>query len=134
MSAMSDSARGRRVTRNRPAETVSPTPSTPSRRLVRTTHALVTVLLLAPAAALLAARGRTLVRLDAGGLGPGCTGVDTLGPVLHAGVPVIALALVLPAALLSLGHRGRGWIAIGVVLVAVLALEVALRTWLPACL
>lgn len=94
---------------------------------------LLTLVLLAPAAALLSARVRELVRIEQSGL-PGCTGTQALGPVLQAGAPVVLLLLVIPGALLSLGHRARGWIALLLALAATLALEVALRLWWPGCL
>lgn len=119
------------MTRNRAVEGVA---DVRPGRLAHAVGALLTLLLLLPATALLTARGRALVQMDTAGAPAGCSGVDTLGPVLQAGLPVVALLLAVPAALLALNGRGRGWIALVLVLVATVALEVALRTWLPACL
>lgn len=95
---------------------------------------ILTLVLLAPAAALLVARIRALAAIEDSGSGAGCTGFDTLGPVLQAGLPAIALILALPVALLSLGRRARGWMWLLGALAITLAVEVALQSWLPACL
>src|SRR5699024_3923895 len=132
------------VTRNRPADaTEAPRAATPPAEdpsagegstTGRVVGALLTLALLAPAAAILVSRVRALATIEDTGSGAGCTGVDTLGPILQAGLPTIAFLLALPVALLSLGHRARGWIWLLGALVITLAVEVALRSWLPNCL
>ena len=141
MSAMTDSARGSPVTRNRPADVPGaaeqPTEDPPAGAGSTIGHligALLTLALLAPAAAILVSRVRALATIEDTGSGAGCTGVDTLGPVLQAGLPAVAFLLALPVALLSLGRRARGWIWLLGALVITLAVEVALRFWLPNCL
>lgn len=94
----------------------------------------LTLLLLAPAAALLLARLRALTDLESVGAGAGCTGADTLGPVLHAGLPAVALVIVVPIALLSLSDRARGWIWLALALVGTVLLDMALQAIIPACL
>lgn len=118
------------MTRNREAVE---TPESEGSPVVHGIGALLTLVLLVPAAALLAARVRDLVDIERSGLS-GCTGADTLGPVLQAGLPVVVLLLVIPGALLSLGHRARGWIWLALALAATVVVEVGLRFWLPACL
>lgn len=132
------------MTRNRPADaTEAPRAATPPAEdpsagegstTGRVVGALLTLALLAPAAAILVSRVRALATIEDTGSGAGCTGVDTLGPILQAGLPTIAFLLALPVALLSLGHRARGWIWLLGALVITLAVEVALRSWLPNCL
>ncbi|WP_338751307.1 hypothetical protein [Janibacter alittae] len=102
-------------------------------RIARGIGAVLTLVLLVPAAAVLTARARALIGIEQSGL-PSCTGVDTVGPVLQAGLPVVFLLLVIPGALLSLGHRARGWIWLTLALAATVVVEVGLRIWLPACL
>lgn len=132
MSALTDSARGRRVTRNRARiQRLDGAQSEPSGHPV---GALLTLVLLAPAAAVLVSRVHAMVRLDGPGSTSGCSGAGTLGPVLQAGLPVVILVIAVPVALLSLGHRARGWMWLLAALLGTLALEVALRMWLPVCL
>ncbi len=95
---------------------------------------VLTLLLLAPSAALLLSRVRALTDLEAAGAGAGCSGVDTLGPVLHAGLPAVALLVVVPTALLSLAGRAQGWIWLAVALAGTILLDMALQAALPACL
>lgn len=95
---------------------------------------LLTLLLLAPGAALLLARVRELVGLASSGLPENCSGVDAIAPVLHAGLPVVALVMIVPAALLSVTHRARGWIWLVLALVGTVLLDAVLLTTLPACL
>lgn len=118
------------MTRNREADETTEGDGAPFARGV---GALLTLVLLAPAAALLAARIRDLVTIDQSGL-HGCSGADTVGPVLQAGLPVIFLLLVIPGALISLGNRARGWIWLALALAATVLVEAGLRLWLPACL
>ena len=132
MSAMTKSARGTCVTRNRTAEPGGSTQLTGHSRLAHGIGALLTLLLLAPAAAVLTAAIHSLLQLEGSGA-PGCSGLDTLGPVLQAGVPAVLLLLAVPGALLSLGHRARGWIWLTLALLATVAVEVGVRVWLPAC-
>lgn len=94
----------------------------------------LTLLLLAPAAAVLVSRVRWIIRLDQSGAAPGCSGADALVPVLQAGLPVVLLLLAIPAALLSLAGRASGWIWLGLALAAVVGLEVGLDRWAPECL
>lgn len=93
---------------------------------------LFTLLLLAPAAAVLASRIRGLIEIERLGA-PGCSGAQALGPVLQQGLPAVALVIAIPVALLSLGHRARGWIWLLAVLLGTVALEIAVRLWLPGC-
>lgn len=118
------------MTRNRAAVE---TPEGDGNPVVRFIGILLTLILLAPAAAVLAAGARDLVGIERSGL-PSCTGAEAFGPVLQAGLPVVFLLLVIPGALLSLGHRARGWIWLVLALAATVVVEVGLRTWLPACL
>ncbi|APH00975.1 hypothetical protein ASJ30_05005 [Janibacter indicus] len=119
------------MTRNRP--TADEAASVGGTRLGRAVGAVLTVTLLAPAAAVLTSRLRGLIDLEAG-LGSQCGGIDALGPALRTSLPVVFLVLAIPVALLSLGHRARGWVWLFAALVGTAALEVALRVWLPACL
>lgn len=130
MGARTNTARGEHVTRNRGTAASPPGDG----GFAPGAGALLTLLLLAPAAALLTARIRALVTLESAGSPAGCSGLDTLGPVLQAGLPVVLLLIALPVALLSLGHRGRGWLWLGGALLATAVIEVGLRTWAPACL
>lgn len=93
----------------------------------------LTLLLLAPAAAVLVSRVRWIIQLEQSGAAPGCTGAAVLVPVLQAGIPVVLLLLAVPAALLSLSGRARGWIWLGLALAAVVLLEVGLHLWAPGC-
>ena len=118
------------MTRNRATE-LAPPAGAAVRRAVAIA---LTLALLAPAAALLLARVRALTALESAGAGAGCSGLDTLGPLLHAGLPTVALLVILPVALLSLADRARGWIWLGLALVGTVLLDVALRSVFPACL
>lgn len=119
------------MTRNRPANSAAG----PGGGSLRTAVAIVvTLLLLAPATALLLARARALIELESRGAGVGCRGADTLGPVLQAGLPVVALLIIIPIALLSLADRARGWIWLTLALVGTVALDVLLRVTIPGCL
>lgn len=132
MSAIDDSARGGPVTRNRGEAHASAPDGDPV--LPHLVGMALTLLLLAPAAAVLVSRSRSLVDLERRGTGPECQGVDVLGPVLSSGLPVVLLLVALPAALLSLSGRARGWLWLLLALLGSLVLEVALRAWLPTCL
>ena len=118
------------MTRNRAAVE---TPAGDGNPVARGIGALLTLVLLAPAAAVLAAGVRDLVDIERSGL-PACTGADVFGPVLQAGLPVVLLLLVIPGALLSLGHRARGWVWLALALAATVVVEVGLRLLLPDCL
>lgn len=128
---MTDSARVEHVTRNRDAR-AAPRPGVTM--VGRGVETLLTLALLVPGAALLVARVRSLTDLQSSGAGGGCTGIDTLGPVLHAGLPAVALVMIVPAALLSLAGRARGWLWLGLALAGTVLLDLALTAWLPACL
>lgn len=93
----------------------------------------LTLLLLAPGSALLAARAHALLDIQSSGLSPTCAGPASLGPVLHAGLPVVALIMAVPIAVLSLGHRARGWVWLVGALLGTVLLDLALTLWLPAC-
>lgn len=95
---------------------------------------VLTLCLLAPAAALLTARARALVDLESDGAGRGCGGLDIWGPVLHAGLPSVALVIVIPVALSSLAGRAHGWIWLALAGVGTLLLDLVLRSSLPGCL
>lgn len=118
------------MTRNRATHAAPPDEGTAWRGV----EIVLTLLLLAPASALLISRVRSLTELEAVGAGAGCSGIDTLGPVLHAGLPTTALLVIVPAALLSLGGRARGWAWLALALVGTLLLEMVLQAALPACL
>ena len=96
-----------------------------------TLQLVLTLLLVAPAAAVLTSRLRGLLELDR--LGAACTGTDLLGPLLLQGLPVVVLLIAIPAALLSLAHRATGWTWLLLVLGVTALLEVGLRVWLPQC-
>ena len=106
------------MTRNRP--TADEAASVGGTRLGRAVGAVLTVTLLAPAAAVLTSRLRGLIDLEAG-LGSQCGGIDALGPALRTSLPVVLLVLAIPVALLSLGHRARGWVWLFAALVGVSA-------------
>ncbi|WP_114201587.1 hypothetical protein [Janibacter anophelis] len=93
---------------------------------------LLTLLLIAPAAALLTSRVRGLVEIDRDGAA-GCSGTDVLWPIVQDGLPAIALVIAIPIALLSLAHRARGWVWLAGALVGTVLLEVAMRLWAPGC-
>ncbi|MGO1165467.1 MAG: hypothetical protein ACTMHL_02500 [Janibacter sp.] len=95
---------------------------------------VLTLVLLAPGSALLAARAHGLLDIQTTGGTRTCSGTDILGPVLHAGLPVVALLIAVPVAVLSLGHRARGWVWLVAALGGTVLLDLALRLWLPACL
>ncbi len=119
------------MTRNRrPRAEPHPSPGPVRRGL----PVLLTLLLLAPAAALLLARVRGLLDLAASGLPESCSGPDAVAPVLYAGLPSVALVMIVPLALLSVGHRAHGWIWLALALVGTVLLDAALRAVLPACL
>lgn len=94
---------------------------------------LLTLLLVAPAAAVLTSRLRGLLDLDQGSGGE-CTGAAVIWSVLHHGLPAVAMVIVIPVALLSLAHRARGWMWLAAALLGTVVLEVALRLWAPGCL
>lgn len=108
-------------------------PHAQGRRPGQVIGAGLTLLLLAPAAAVLVSRAQWVIRLERSGPAPGCSGTAALGPVLQAGVPVVLLLLALPVALLSLAGRARGWIWLGLALATVVFLEVGLHLWVPGC-
>lgn len=93
---------------------------------------LLTLLLVAPAAAVLTSRIRGLIEIDQPG-GTGCVGTEALWPVLQLGLPAIAMAITIPIALLSLAHRARGWVWLAAALVGTVLLEIILRLWVPGC-
>jgi len=126
---MSDSARGERVTRNRAG--AHRRPRSTGEHHWHPGGGLLTLLLVAPAAAVLTSRLRGLLELDR--LGAACTGTDLLGPLLLQGLPVVVLIIAIPAALLSLAHRATGWTWLLLVLGVTALLEVGLRVWLPQC-
>lgn len=117
-------SRNRDAVRPRPPED-----ETPTRHPV---GSLLTLLLIAPAAAVLASRVHGLVAIDRPG-GSLCSGTDLLWPLVQLGLPAIALVIAIPVALLSLAHRARGWLWLAGALLGTLALEVALRLWVPGC-
>lgn len=131
MSAMSKSARGEHVTRNRDEHAV---PHDGAGALRRGLGVVLTLALLAPSAALLAARGHGLLEIGTHGVARECGGLDIWGPVLHAGLPTVALLIALPVALLSLADRAGGWIWLAVVLAGAVLLDLVLRSALPGCL
>lgn len=119
------------MTRNRDNQTAEP------QGLAWWGHAIgvaLTLALLAPGSALLAARAHALLDIQATGGARTCSGTDILGPVLHAGLPVVALLIAVPIAVLSLGHRARGWTWLAGALLGTVLLDLALGLWLPACL
>lgn len=116
------------MTRNRVEAVEQPTESGGSVR--RTVGTILTLLLLAPAAALLASRLRGIIDLEQFG----CGGAGMLGPVLHLGLPAVLLIVAIPAALASLADRARGWAWLLVALLGTAVIDLALRQWLPGCL
>lgn len=93
---------------------------------------LLTLLLVAPAAAVLTSRIRGLIEIDRPG-GTGCAGTEVLWPVLQLGLPAIAMVITIPIALLSLAHRARGWAWLAAALAGTVLLEIVLRLWVPGC-
>ncbi|KRE38478.1 hypothetical protein ASG73_05990 [Janibacter sp. Soil728] len=93
---------------------------------------LLTLLLIAPAAAVLASRVHGLVAIGQPD-GSICSGTDLLWPIVQLGLPAIAMIIAIPVALLSLAHRARGWLWLTGALLGTLLLEVALRLWVPGC-
>ena len=77
------------MTKNRP--TADEAASVGGTRLGRAVGAVLTVALLAPAAAVLTSRLRGLIDLEVG-LGAQCGGIDALGPALRTSLPVVFLA------------------------------------------
>lgn len=95
---------------------------------------LLTLALLAPATAVLVARARGLADLESSGPARGCSGLDIWGPILQAGLPTVALLLLVPGALLSLAGRARGWIWLALALAGTVLLDLVVRSSLPGCL
>nr|WP_257910158.1 hypothetical protein [Janibacter limosus] len=93
-------SRNRDAVRPRPPED-----ETPTRHPV---GSLLTLLLIAPAAAVLASRVHGLVAIDRPG-GSLCSGTDLLWPIVQLGLPAIAPVIAIPVALLSPAHRAGGW-------------------------
>lgn len=96
----------------------------------RTVGVILTLFLLAPAAALLASRLRGIIDLEQFG----CGGAGVLGPVVHLALPAVVLIVAIPAALASLTDRARGWAWLLVALLGTAVIDLALRQWLPGCL